>query len=141
MTDGTSFGPALIGGVLIGLAVAMLLLLNGRVAGVSGVLGGLVNPEPGEWAWRALFVAGLVGGGLVARSFAPGAIGNWHASLPVLAVAGVLVGFGTQMAGGCTSGHGVCGVSRLSPRSIVATATFMAVGAAVVFLVRHVGSS
>ncbi len=141
MTPWTSFGPALVGGVLIGLAVAMLLLLNGRVAGVSGVLGGLVNPEPGEWAWRALFCAGLVGSGLVARHFAPSAIGNWHASLPVLAVAGVLVGFGTQMAGGCTSGHGVCGVSRLSLRSIVATATFMAVGAVVVFVVRHVGSS
>jgi len=137
----TSYGPALLGGVLIGLAVAMLLLLNGRIAGVSGVLGGLLAPEPGEWAWRALFVGGLVAGGLVARRLAPGVLGNWNAPLPGLVLAGLLVGFGTQMAGGCTSGHGVCGVSRFSLRSIVATATFMAVGAAVVFVVRHAGSS
>jgi uncharacterized membrane protein YedE/YeeE len=141
MTNLASFVPPLFGGVLIGLAIATLLLLNGQIAGVSGVLGGLVHPRPGEWVWRALFVAGLVGGGLVARLVGSSRLGDWNTPLPVLAVAGALVGFGTQMAGGCTSGHGVCGVSRLSVRSIVATATFMGVAAAVVFFVHHAGSS
>jgi uncharacterized membrane protein YedE/YeeE len=133
----TAFAPALLGGVLIGVAVALLLLLNGRVAGVSGVLGGLVRPEPGEWSWRALFVAGLVAGGVVTHLVAPGALGPMQASVPTLAVAGLLVGFGTRLSGGCTSGHGVCGASRLSPRSIAATGTFMLLGAAVVLVVRH----
>jgi uncharacterized membrane protein YedE/YeeE len=129
--------PALLGGVLIGLAIAMLLLLNGRVAGISGILGGLVRPEPGEGPWRWLFVLGLVGGGLVVRALQPSAIEATEASLPILVASGLLVGLGTRLANGCTSGHGVCGNSRLSPRSLVATGTFMAVGAAVVFLVRH----
>jgi uncharacterized membrane protein YedE/YeeE len=129
--------PALLGGMVIGIAVAMLLLLNGRVAGISGILGGLVRPDRGEWAWRALFAAGLVAGGVLVRAVQPGAIGPMVASLPVLAVAGLLVGFGTRLAGGCTSGHGVCGVSRVSLRSIVATATFMGVAVMVVAVVRH----
>jgi uncharacterized membrane protein YedE/YeeE len=130
----------LLGGALIGLAVALLLLVNGRVAGISGILGGLVHPEAGEWGWRLRFVAGLVAGGIASRILAPGSIGHWSTpSLPVLAIAGALVGFGTRMAGGCTSGHGVCGISRLSLRSISATATFMMVAAAVVFAVRHGG--
>jgi uncharacterized membrane protein YedE/YeeE len=129
--------PALLGGILIGLAIAMLLLLNGRIAGISGILGGLVRPEPGEGRWRWLFVLGLVGGGLAVRALHPGAIEATEASLPVLVASGLLVGLGTRLANGCTSGHGVCGNSRLSPRSLVATGTFMAVGAAVVFLVRH----
>jgi len=128
---------ALAGGVLIGIAVAMLLLLRGRVAGISGIVAGAVRPGRGDGHWRALFVAGLVAGGLVARLVDPGAIGAMAAPLPVLALAGLLVGFGTRLAGGCTSGHGVCGVSRLSPRSIVATGTFMAVAGVVVFFVRH----
>ncbi len=128
---------ALLGGVLLGLAIAMLLLLNGRIAGISGILRGLVRPEPGDWTWRALFVVGLVGGAIVARVFDPAAIEAPTASLPILAVAGLLVGVGTRLANGCTSGHGVCGVSRLSLRSIVATGTFMGVAAAVVFFVRH----
>jgi uncharacterized membrane protein YedE/YeeE len=129
--------PALLGGVLIGLAIAMLLLLDGRVAGISGILGGLVRPEPAEGHWRWFFVLGLVGGGLAVRALQPGAIEATEASLPVLVASGLLVGLGTRLANGCTSGHGVCGISRLSPRSLVATGTFMAVGAAVVFLVRH----
>jgi uncharacterized protein len=133
------FAAPLFGGILIGLAVAALLLLNGRIAGVSGILGGLVAREPGESAWRALFLAGLVAGGFLARLVAPRALGGWNASLPLLALSGLLVGFGTRMAGGCTSGHGVCGVSRLSARSILATTTFIAVGAAVVFSVRQAG--
>jgi uncharacterized membrane protein YedE/YeeE len=127
----------LVGGVLIGLAVALLLLLDGRVAGISGIVAGLVHPSPGEWPWQALFVAGLLVGGALARVVDRDAIGPIATPLPILAIAGFLVGFGTRLAGGCTSGHGVCGVSRGSTRSIVATATFMVVAAVVVFGVRH----
>jgi hypothetical protein len=137
MTDFTAFVPALLGGALIGLAIALLLLMNGRVAGISGVLAGLIRAQPGESSWRALFIAGLVVGGLVTRVVAPGALGPMAASIPMLAVAGLLVGVGTRLAGGCTSGHGVCGTSRLSRRSIAATGTFMFLGAAVVLFVRH----
>lgn len=129
--------PALLGGVLIGLATATLLLLNGRIAGISGIVGGVVLPERGDWTWRALFVLGLVAGGIIAQVVAPQALGAISQSLPILAIAGVLVGFGTRLGGGCTSGHGVCGTSRLSRRSIVATLTFMAVAGGVVFAVRH----
>ena len=136
----TSFVLALAGGALIGLAVAVLLLGEGRIAGISGIAAGLVPPRRGAWAWRAFFLTGLVGGGLVARAVVPASVpGEAVASLPVLAVAGLLVGLGTRMAGGCTSGHGVCGNSRLSVRSIVATCVFMGVAAAVVFGVRHGG--
>lgn len=128
---------ALAGGVLIGCAVAMLLLLDGRVAGVSGIVGGVLRPSPGEWRWQVLFVGGLLAGGWLARTASPSAIGPIVTPLPILALAGILVGFGTSLGGGCTSGHGVCGVSRASPRSVVATATFMAVAVLVVFLVRH----
>ena len=137
MTDLAAFVPPLAGGALIGVAIALLLLVNGRVAGISGVLGGLIGPEPAERGWRALFLGGLVTGGLVARALSPSALGSMCASVPVLAVAGVLVGFGTRLGGGCTSGHGVCGVSRLSLRSITATGTFMLLGAAAVLVVRH----
>jgi hypothetical protein len=130
------FLSPLVGGALIGLAIAILLLLNGRVAGISGVLAGLTQAEPGERAWSGVFLAGLLAGGVLARVVAPGSLGPMVASVPTLAVAGVLVGFGTRLSGGCTSGHGVCGVSRLAPRSILATATFVLLGAAVV-VVRH----
>lgn len=130
---------SLLGGVLIGLAIAMLLLLNGRVAGISGILGGLVRYQPEDWTWRALFVVGLLGGAIAARAFDPNAIEGPQAPVSVLAVAGLLVGLGTRLANGCTSGHGVCGVSRLSPRSILATGTFMVVAATVVFCIRHGG--
>jgi uncharacterized membrane protein YedE/YeeE len=133
-----AFGAPLLGGVLIGASVAALLLLNGRVAGISGVVGGLVRPAVGDWSWRLLFVAGLLAGGLVARTISPEAFGGWTVpTLPVVLLAGGLVGFGTRLAGGCTSGHGVCGVSRIAPRSIVATLTFMGVAATVVFIMRH----
>jgi uncharacterized membrane protein YedE/YeeE len=134
----SSLTAPLLGGLLIGVAVAMLLWSTGRVAGVSGILAGVVRPERGEWGWRLSFIAGLVVGGGIARLAAPQTVGHWDTSLPLLALAGGLVGFGTQMAGGCTSGHGVCGVSRLSRRSLAATATFMTVAALVVFGVRHV---
>jgi uncharacterized membrane protein YedE/YeeE len=139
MIDWAQFTPwsSLLGGALIGAAAASLLLLNGRIAGVSGIAGGLLRPERGEVAWRAAFVAGLV--------FAPAAYGFFtrlpattiEAGYPVLLLAGLLVGAGTRFGSGCTSGHGVCGISRLSPRSLVATAAFMAAGFATVFVVRH----
>lgn len=121
---------ALAGGAIIGLAAALFLLFTGRVAGISGVVGGLFQPVPGDFAWRVLFAAGLAAGGLVASIVAPEALA-WTAqrSLGAVAVAGVLVGFGTRLGNGCTSGHGVCGLSRLSRRSLVATLTFMATGA------------
>ena len=116
----------------------MLLLLDGRVAGISGIVGGLVRPAAGDWSWRLLFVAGLLAGGLVAQAISPNAFERWAVtSMPVLWLGGALVGIGTRLAGGCTSGHGVCGMSRVAPRSIVATLTFMGTAATVVFIVRH----
>jgi uncharacterized membrane protein YedE/YeeE len=126
------------GGALIGLGVAMLLLLNGRLAGVSGIVSGLLAVPGADTPWRALFVAGLVGGGAVFALSAPGvfdAAAPLH--LPGLLTAGVLVGLGTRLANGCTSGHGLCGISRLSRRSILATVIFIALGMATVFVVRH----
>jgi uncharacterized membrane protein YedE/YeeE len=129
-----SFTPiaSLVGGLLIGLGAAVLLLFNGRLAGISGIVDGLVSPVKGEVAWRAFFVAGLVGGGVVMALLRPGAIAmTLPRSTPALAIGGVLVGLGTRMANGCTSGHGLCGISRLSKRSMVATGVFMGVGMAV----------
>ncbi len=121
----------------MGLAASGLLLLNGRIAGVSGIVAGLLRPSRGEAAWRALFAAGLVAGGLVASLVHPAAFGpSVQNSSAALAAAGVLVGFGTRLGNGCTSGHGVCGVSRLSVRSIAATATFIAAGVVTVFVTR-----
>lgn len=137
--DWAAFTPlaAAIGGAIIGVAVAMLLLLNGRVAGISGIVGGLLRPQRGDVAWRAAFVLGLVAAPAVyalATTLPAIAI---DASYPVLVVAGLLVGIGTRYAAGCTSGHGVCGLSRLSPRSLAATLLFMGAGFATVFVVRH----
>jgi len=133
---------ALLGGVLIGVAASALLVFDGRIAGVSGIVGGLLPPRRLDAAWRALFAAGLVAGGLCLRLLASdpfhGLAGTPRA---VLVPAGLLVGFGASLGNGCTSGHGVCGVSRLSPRSIVATITFMLAGAATVFVVRHLVGS
>lgn len=138
--DWVNFTPAtaLAGGVLIGVAVALFVLLTGRIAGISGVLGGLLQPVRGDVAWRVAFVAGLVLAPWVYRLFAPLPPLVIDAGTLRLVLAGLLVGIGTRYAGGCTSGHGVCGVSRLSPRSLVATAAFMAAGFATVFVVRHV---
>lgn len=129
----------LLGGVLIGLSASLLLLFNGRVAGISGIAGGLVAPARGEVAWRATFVLGLVGGGVLLSVLFPQLLGAPVVSGAVAPVlAGLLVGFGTRLANGCTSGHGVCGLSRGALRSLVATLTFMATGALTVFVVRHV---
>jgi uncharacterized membrane protein YedE/YeeE len=129
---------ALAGGALIGASASAMLALNGRIAGISGILGGLVRPERGEWTWRLAFVAGLVGCGFVVGIVHPA----FAAALPgvplgLTLVAGLLVGFGTQLGGGCTSGHGVCGISRLSGRSAAATVTFMLTGAVSTYVVQH----
>jgi uncharacterized protein len=136
-----NFTPAsaLIGGMLIGVAASLLLLINGRIAGVSGIAGGLLRADPGERAWRVLFVVGLMAGAGAYGLIAPWPVSiSIDASWPVLIAGGLLVGFGTQLGSGCTSGHGVCGIARLSPRSIVATLVFMLTAAATVFVVRHV---
>jgi len=129
---------ALAGGMLIGLAAAMFVLLNGRIAGISGVVGGLLKPVQGDVAWRAAFVLGLVGAPWVYALFAALPQPRIDASFGALVLAGLLVGVGTRYGSGCTSGHGVCGLARLSPRSLVATVTFMAAGFATVFVSRHV---
>jgi uncharacterized protein len=138
--DWNAFTPwaSLAGGVLIGIAVAMLVLLNGRVAGISGIVGGLLRPVRGDTAWRVAFVLGLLSAPLAYALFAPWPAPRIDASFALLVLAGLLVGIGTRYGGGCTSGHGVCGVSRLSPRSLVATLAFMAAGFATVFVARHV---
>jgi uncharacterized membrane protein YedE/YeeE len=130
---------ALIGGGLIGLAAALLVLLNGRIAGVSGIVGGLLQlPRRGEVAWRIAFVAGLILAPVFYGLFATLPAARIEAGWGTLVLAGLLVGFGTRLGSGCTSGHGVCGLSRLSPRSMVATAIFMGTGIATVFVSRHV---
>ena len=128
---------ALAGGMLIGLAAAMFVLLNGRIAGISGVIGGLFKPVKGDVAWRAVFVLGLVGAPWVYALLAALPQPRIDASFGALVIAGLLVGVGTRYGSGCTSGHGVCGLARLSPRSLVATVAFMAAGFATVFVIRH----
>jgi uncharacterized membrane protein YedE/YeeE len=136
----SAFTPAsaLAGGVMIGLAAAALLLLNGRIAGISGILGGLLQLQSGDRAWRWAFLLGLVGAPWIYAFFRPLPVSSVDASWPLLIIAGLLVGIGTRYGGGCTSGHGVCGLARLSPRSLAATLAFMATGFATVFLLRHV---
>lgn len=126
----------LAGGLLIGAASALFLLLTGRIAGISGILGGALEEASAAGAWRYAFLAGLVGAPAAYALFAPVSI-EVEASAPLLIAAGLLVGFGTRLGSGCTSGHGVCGISRLSMRSIVATVTFMAFGFLTVFIARH----
>ena len=128
---------SLVGGALIGVAAAMLVLLNGRIAGISGIIGGLLKPAKGDVLWRAAFVLGLVAAPLAYVPFSVLPILQIDAGFGALATAGLLVGVGTRYAGGCTSGHGVCGLSRMSPRSLVATAAFMSFGFVTVFLIRH----
>lgn len=131
--------PPLLGGALIGLASALLLVLSGRIAGISGIVGGLIRPQPGEVGWRAAFVGGLVGAGLLMAFVLPGAFpAAAFSNLAVMAAAGLMVGLGARLGSGCTSGHGVCGIGRFSARGIVATLTFMATGTATVFVLRHV---
>jgi hypothetical protein len=142
MIDWAHFTPwsSLAGGIAIGAAAAMLLLLNGRIAGVAGIIGGLLRPAGGDMAWRFAFVIGLVVAPVAYRLVAVPAPPTIEAGFPVLVLAGVLVGAGTRYGSGCTSGHGVCGLSRLSPRSLAATLTFMAAGIATVYAARHLFS-
>jgi uncharacterized protein len=129
----------LVGGLLIGLAVALMLLLNGRIAGVSGIVGGLVNPKGGDTAWRLAFVAGLLFGALAYILLVGGTSPvDVLASQPAILIGGLLVGFGTSMGSGCTSGHGLCGMARFSRRSMAATAIFFGVAMITVFMTRHV---
>jgi uncharacterized protein len=138
--DWAAFTPvsALIGGALIGLAAALFVLLNGRIAGISGIVGGLLRPTRGDIGWRIAFVAGMVAAPLAWLAVAALPEIRIDAGYPLLIAAGLIVGISTRYGAGCTSGHGVCGISRLSPRSIVATLAFMGTGFATVFVVRHV---
>ena len=140
--DWNAFTPwsSLLGGVLIGVAAAMFALLNGRIAGISGVLGSLLTPVRGDVGWRAAFIAGLVGAPLLYALFTELPAVQIDASYGALVAAGLLVGIGTRYGSGCTSGHGVCGLSRLSLRSLAATATFMGAGFLTVFVLRHLFS-
>lgn len=145
MIDWSAFTPwsSLAGGLLIGLAAALLMLLNGRIAGISGIVGGIIAElrnglrSPGELAWRLAFVAGLLAAPVGWRLFQPLPAIHIDTDYPLLVTAGLLVGVGTRYAGGCTSGHSVCGISRRSPRSLVATAVFMISGFATVYVVSH----
>ena len=137
--DWLAFTPwwSLLGGILIGVAAAMLVLFNGRVAGISGIVAGMLHPRYPDTAWRMAFVAGLVVAPIACLLLDRAPAIDIDASYPLLVAAGLLVGIGTRYGAGCTSGHGVCGISRRSPRSIVATITFIAVGMLTVFVVRH----
>ena len=137
--DWIAFTPwsALAGGALIGIAASALLLLSGRVAGISGIVGGLLRPAEGDIGWRVTFVVGLLAAPALPALFGRLPPIQIDAGTGLLIVAGLLVGVGTRYGAGCTSGHGVCGLSRLSPRSAVATLAFMAAGFATVLVVRH----
>ena len=137
--DWTAFTPwpALAGGLLIGLAAVKLAWLNGRIAGISGILGGLLKPTQGDTAWRAAFIGGLLVSSWLYAWVAPMPSAQVMASDSTLIIAGLTVGLGTRYGSGCTSGHGVCGLSRLSTRSLVATLIFMGSGFATVYVIRH----
>lgn len=131
--------PALIGGVMIGVATGLALLMNGKIAGISGVFGRILRGVPGDTAWRVAFVLGLVAGGAaIFALYPPAASYVPMASVGQMAIAGLLVGFGARLGGGCTSGHGVCGISRGSLSGIVGTLTFMATGFLTVYVLNHV---
>lgn len=138
--DWSHFTPwtSLAGGLMIGLASALLIVFNGKIAGISGIVGGLLRPARGDIAWRLAFIGALVISPFAYRLSAPLPTVHIEASYLVLIVAGLLVGLGTRYGAGCTSGHGVCGLSRRSPRSFVATLAFMAAGFLTVYLIRHV---
>jgi uncharacterized membrane protein YedE/YeeE len=138
--DWNAFTPwsALAGGALIGLAAAMYALLNGRIAGISGILGGVLDPTAGDRPWRVAFVTGLIAAPLAFLLVARPALPQIATGDGALILAGLLVGIGSRLGSGCTSGHGVCGLSRLSIRSLAATLTFMGAGFATVFVLRHV---
>lgn len=140
--DWLNFTPwaSLSGGLILGVASALFILLNGRILGISGILGGLLPPKPGDAGWRIAFLLGMAASPFLFTALAPVGFGQpprIDAGYLVIVVAGLLVGLGTRYGSGCTSGHGVCGLSRLSPRSLAATLTFMGAGFLVVFVARH----
>ena len=137
--DWNAFSPwsSLAGGALIGLAASLFVLINGRIAGVSGIVGGLLRPAKHDVGWRIAFVAGMVGAPALCAWVGARPVVHIAAGPVMLVIAGLLVGIGTRYGSGCTSGHGVCGIARLSPRSLAATAVFMATGFMTVFVVRH----
>jgi len=129
---------SLIGGILIGLSASAMLYFNGKIAGISGIVAGLLTPMDKDNLWRATFLAGLITGGIILRLVSPEALTiNIARSGVTFALAGLLIGFGARLGNGCTSGHGVCGVSRFSVRSVIATATFVVIGALAVYVVNH----
>jgi uncharacterized membrane protein YedE/YeeE len=130
-------GMSLLGGILIGISSALFILANGRIAGISGILGGLLSRKPGDIVWRIAFLLGLVAAPAAIFALTGPITATIEANTEVLVIAGLLVGIGTRYGAGCTSGHGVCGLSRLSPRSLVATLAFMGAGMAIVFVMRH----
>ena len=136
-----SFTPysALLGGALIGISASLLWIANGRIAGISGIVGGVLAPARGDAAWRATFLAGLIAAPLLYRA-AGRALPDLATPAPLIVVvaAGLLVGFGTRLGSGCTSGHGVCGIARLSPRSLAATSVFLITAAVTVYVARHI---
>ena len=138
--DWNHFTPwaALAGGILLGLASALFILVNGRILGISGIVGGLLRPKTGDAGWRISFVLGMLAAPLLYMLLAGPVPATIDAGWGTVVLAGLLVGVGTRYGSGCTSGHGVCGLSRLSPRSLAATLSFMGAGFAIVFLVRHV---
>ena len=140
LIDWNNFTPwaSLAGGALLGIAAAMLIFFNGRVAGISGIVGGLVKPRLHDVSWRIAFIAGLIIAPLLWQIFSALPPIQIDASNTLLVVSGLLVGIGTRFGAGCTSGHGICGLSRLSPRSIIATLSFMLAGFVTVYVVRHI---
>lgn len=137
--DWSSFTPwsALAGGALLGVAAALFIMVNGRILGVSGIVGGLLRPQSGDTGWRIAFLLGLFAAPFVHGVWSTLPAARVDADWTTVGIAGLLVGFGTRCGSGCTSGHGVCGLSRLSPRSLVATLSFMAAGFLTVYVVRH----
>ena len=130
--------PSLLGGMILGIAAALYVLLHGRILGISGIVSGLLHPKAGDWSWRLAFALGLLTSSfLAALIFGIFPVIEVDANWLTVIVAGLLVGFGVQYGSGCTSGHGICGLSRLSPRSLVATLSFMIAGFLVVFIIRH----
>ncbi len=140
--DWANFTPwmSLGGGILLGIASAVFILVNGRILGISGILGGLLAPKTGDVGWRIAFVLGMLAAPMTLSLLTPDdflSAPRIDADYVMILIAGLLVGYGTRLGSGCTSGHGVCGLSRLSPRSLVATGIFMAAGFAIVFVIRH----
>lgn len=140
--DWAHFTPwmSLGGGILLGIAAAVFILINGRILGISGILGGLLVPKVGDVGWRIAFVLGMLAAPITLSLLTPDdflSAPRIEAGYVLIVIAGLLVGYGTRLGSGCTSGHGVCGLSRLSPRSLVATGIFMATGFAIVFVIRH----